>query len=337
MLLISGSVSLFAQTRFVERNNADRQEIVSRNYRRSDIAEKSILVNPKVYVSLCILQGSVKVNGWKREEVRVFVEGIRNDQISFEVRERNRTDKNPVWVQVLGKNTTDKSETGFNVCLSGDVELDVPENASVKIENHKGESETIIDSVRSAKVEVLGGDIYLNNVSEMIDANTYQGGVTVRNSSGKMSLTTTTGNIIAYNTFSSDIGDDFRAKTRSGAITLQTVEQKEIEVSSVSGSINYVGNVKPFGKYTFNTTNGSINLAIPKTSSCRMIVAYGGAFQSELALEDLFKERTGSLVFLKGKMGKGEANLNIKSFNGTISIREKKELQTAFYQIINYH
>lgn len=290
------------------------------------VDEKFIAVHPKVYVSLCMLQGSVKVNGWSRNEARIFVRNDKKNQIGFKVREFDRRDKKPVWIQVLGYNPKEVlAETTENTCLSGEIELDVPENASVTIENSKGESETTIDSVRVAKVEVLGGDIYLNNIADRIDAHTYKGGVTVRNSSGKMDLTTTNGNIVASNTFSSETGDFFKAKTNSGAITLQSVEQKEVSTSSTVGAINFIGEIKPFGKYDFYTTNGSINLAIPADTSCHLVAAYGGSFLSELPLKDITKERTESLVYLKAKMGKGEANLNLKSFNGTISIREKKE------------
>lgn len=307
-------------------SNANRFRFgFTNSFQLSQISEKSINVHPKAYISLCVVQGSIKVNGWDRNEVRLFVEGKGSEQVGFKVREVEKREKMPVWIQVLEFDPKPDVESNYNTCLSGNVELDVPRNATIKIENNKGESETSIDTVRAAKVEVLGGDIYLNNVSELIDAQTYKGGVTVRNSSGKMVLSTISGNIIAYNTSSSEIGDFLKAKTRSGAITMQSVDQKEVESSTISGSINYIGNIKPFGRYEFSTTNGSINLAIPKESSCQLIAAYGGSFQSELPLNDLFKERSESLVFLKAKMGKGEANLNLKSFKGAISIRERNE------------
>lgn len=298
---------------------------------KKDIAEKSISANSKAYISFCVVRGSVKVNGWNRKEARIFIKGRKSSQVGFKVREKSRKDGKPVWIQVLGHNPKKVRPTSYNTCLSGDIELDVPKNASVKIENTKGQSRTTVDSVRAANVEVLGGEIYLSNITQRINAQTYQGGVTVRNSSGKMFVATNDGNIIAHNTYSSDIGDYFKARTRSGAITLQSVEQKEVKSSSILGSINYVGRIAAYGKYDFNTTKGSINLAIPKDSSCQIVAAYGGAFSSELPMKNIFKERTGSLVFLRGKMGKGEANLNLKSFNGTIRIREKKSSVLASF------
>lgn len=292
--------------------------------RKSSFTEKSIWVHSKAYISLCVLRGKVKVNGWKRNEARVFLQGSRRSKIGFKVREKSSKDGKPVWIQVLGYNPKKEVGTNFNTCLSGDIELDVPTNASIRILNTKGESETSIDSVREARVEVLGGDIYFNNIAKRINALTFKGGVIVRNSTGKMSLQTTTGNIIAHNTKSGDIGDYFKAKTRSGAITLQSVDQKEIESSSISGSINYIGNIRAYGRYGFTTTNGSINLAIPANSSCRLIAAYGGSFRSELPIKNITKDRTSSLVYLKGIMGRGEANLNLKSFYGMIRIQERK-------------
>ncbi len=309
----------------VDGRNKNDFTFSTRSSRKKDVAEKSIVVHSKVYVSFCVLRGSVKVNGWKRNEARIFIKGRKSNKVGFKVREKSRKDGKPLWIQVLGYDPKKEVGTSYNACLSGDIELDLPVNASVKIKNTKGESQTKIDSVRVANVEVLGGEIYLSNISQRINAKTFQGGVTVRNSSGKMYLSTINGNIIAHNTYSNEIGDYLKAKTRSGAITLQSVDQKEVESSSNTGSINYIGDIRSYGRYEFYTNKGSINLAIPANSSCQIVAAYGGSFQSELPIQDLIRERTGSLVFLRGKIGKGEANLNLKSFSGTIRIRERKE------------
>src|SRR5438128_9018948 len=39
-----------------------------------DTSEKSIKVDSNVNLSLCVTQGTIKVNGWNRSEVRVFVQ-----------------------------------------------------------------------------------------------------------------------------------------------------------------------------------------------------------------------------------------------------------------------
>src|SRR5258706_15967009 len=39
-----------------------------------DTSERSIKVDGNVNLSLCVTQGTIKVNGWNRSEVRVFVQ-----------------------------------------------------------------------------------------------------------------------------------------------------------------------------------------------------------------------------------------------------------------------
>ncbi len=291
--------------------------------------EKSIDVHSKnVLVQLCVSEGKVKINGWNRSEVRAFIKDGEN--LGIKVREKNSLDKKPVWIDVIGydseKPFTSRNggEKSFTNCLAGEtIELDVPYYADVKIEGRTGE--TSVDKVRTAKINVIDGDISVSNVAKSTEAHTHQGSITIRNSGGEMSVSTTTGNIIAYNTESRETGDYFKAKTRSGAVTLQSIGQKEVEASSVSGSLNYVGEFANYGKYGFSTTNGLINLVVPVNSSFRLTAAYGGAFQSELPLADVQKNRTDSVVFLTAKVGEGDANVTVKSFNGTISIRKKDD------------
>src|SRR5215468_2603469 len=58
-------------------------------------SERSIVVDPKVRLSVCISQGTVSVNGWSRNEVRVFVKD--GSKFDFKPVEKNR-EGNPVWI-----------------------------------------------------------------------------------------------------------------------------------------------------------------------------------------------------------------------------------------------
>jgi hypothetical protein len=283
--------------------------------------EKAIKVRPNVYVSVCVRRGAVKVNGWSREEVRAFNRG--GKQLGFKVIERGGKDQLPVWVEVLGYEP-DASMGEGDKCLTGDmIELDVPQGSSVTIKGLS--SETSIESVKSASVNIVGGDIFLRNIEKRIDASTQQGGVTVNNSAGQIAISTTTGNIVAYNTEPVDIGDFFKARTQSGAVTLQSIGQKEVAASTNSGTINYLGEIKNYGKYELTTTNGLINMVIPESSTFWLTAFYGGRFISEFPLTVLTRDETDTTFKLTARFGKGEANIALKSFSGTIRLRKRKE------------
>ncbi len=284
-------------------------------------AEKSIAVEPNINISLCISEGRLKVNGWERNEVRAFI--VNGSQVGFTVLQKSRQTENPVWIKVLGYDPAVNKETNLDECLSGDeIEIDVPRGATVNIKSR--ESETSIDSVAKVSVENVGGDIFLNNIGRGIDAKTYEGGVMVENSSGAMSLFSTTGNIIAFNVSPSEIGDIFKAKTSNGAIALKNVSHRQIEVGSNSGSISFNGDFLNGGQYNFGTSNGSIVLTIPQTSSIQIFASYGfGAFNSEIPLQNIEKNTPSKVHSLSAQIGKGDATLKLTTVSGAIRIRKQ--------------
>ena len=285
-------------------------------------AEKSIAVDASVNISLCVSEGNLKISGWERNEIRAFVNN--GSETGFKVLEKNKQSNKAVWVKVLGFDPPKNKETNPNECLSGEeIELDVPRGAIVKVKGQA--SKTTIDSVGKVVVENVGGDIFLNNIAQGIDATTYEGDVTVEKSGGAMTLTSTTGNIVAFEVAPSQIGDIFIAKTSSGAITLQSVEHRQMEINSNSGSMKFVGEFLSGGQYTFGTQNGSILLAIPHNSSCKINASFGGTFNSELPLLNVVKNAATKTQSLSASIGSGDATLNLTTYSGAIRIKKSEK------------
>lgn len=287
-------------------------------YRRRETSEKSLKVNQKVSLSMCVLEGNVKINGWDRSEVRVFVKDGSNPD--FKVMQTNPQNE-PVWVMIQAVNRNPKIRT--NECLVGEsIEIDAPRNASVNIKGQ--ETRTAIDSVRKASVKNVGGSIVLRNIGEGVEASTYEGDVTVENSSGAVSVESSNGNIIAFEVSPSEIGDIFKAKTNNGKIVLQDLSHRQIDVNSISGSINFNGTLSNGGIYTFGTSNGSINLTLPETTSCKVVATYGfGGFNSELPINKETENNTPRTQRIVGTIGKGEATLNLTTSSGAIRLKKK--------------
>jgi translation initiation factor IF-1 len=275
--------------------------------------EKSIAVYEKVIISFCVANASVKVNGWNRSEVRAFVKG--REEISFNVRKKNPKNGKPYYVELLGSEE-------FNNCISGDsVELDIPHNAEVRLKSRSGETSAVVDSVRKANVRINSGDIVISNVKDGVEAATNVGGISTRNCGGKIKLSTTAGNIVAFQTSGSENGDQFTANTHSGSITLQSIEQQEVEISSISGYINYFGTMQEYGKYLLKTTSGIVTLAIPGSSTFKLKAAYGGSFSSEIPLANIEKNATSSIAYLSGIIGKPTGTtVQLISYSGAIRI-----------------
>ncbi len=306
---------VFAQ---VQKPNKPKKQVMNRS---ETPAEKSLAVDAKVNISLCVSEGKINVQGWDRNEIRAYVSSG-GSQVGFKIQQKNKNEK-PVWVMVLGFDPSKPSESEVEECLSGDeIELDVPRGATVNIKSR--ESETKIESVGKVSIENVGGGIFLNEIAGGIRAETYRGNVTVGNSSGAISLASSAGNIVAYNVSPSEIGDIFKAKTINGAITLQEIEHRQMDVGSNSGSIKFTGELLTGGQYNFGTHTGAMLFLIPEKSSCKISAFFGfGQFSSEIKLENIKQSPTSGAQNLTGQIGTGEATLNLKTYNGRILIRSK--------------
>ena len=286
-----------------------------------DNFERSLAVDPSLNLQLCVTQGDVKVNGWNRNELRVFVHD--GSKFAFKVLQNSPKSQAPVWIALVGVDEKRRTPAATECIAGGEIEIDVPLRTTI---NFKGqETSTVIDSVRKVDTKTIGGDISIRNVTEGVTAATYEGDVTVESSSGPMSLESTTGNIVVFEAGPSDVGDGFRAKTSGGAISLQNLGYRQVEANSISGSVSLIGDILSNGTYAVGTQNGSIRLALPQNTACSVITTYGyGSFNSALPFEVQTENLTpGDVKRIVGTLGKGgTATLRLTTGNGTIAIKK---------------
>lgn len=289
-------------------------------YYDGETSEKVIAVDQKVNVSLCLTQGNVTVNGSMRNEVRIFVRN--GSKFAFNVQETNVKTGKPAWIALTSTGDKNPKYGTSTECIWGDqIEIEVPQESTVTI---KGREITArLDTIRRANVRSVGGSMNFRNISGGISASAGQGDIMVENSQGAMSLESTTGNVIVFEASPAESGDILRARTNSGAISLQKTAYRQIDVNSVSGSVVFNGEVLRGAIYGFSTTSGSIRLSLPKDSSCKVAASYGfGAFESKLPLKVLTENLSpGSVKSINGTFGSGgDGLLKITTSLGSISI-----------------
>ena len=290
----------------------------------SDTTERSIKADPKINVSLCVSEGSLKVNGWNRNEVRVFVSN--GSKFGVRVQYMDPKSGDPALISIIS--ATDAKNKNKNnsstECIYGDeIEIDAPHGAVLNLRGQ--EITTTIEGIRRVDIKNAGGDISVSNITEAVNALTYNGDLTVEQSYGPMMLETTRGNILVFDVGPSEIGDIFKATTSSGAISVQKLAHRRAEVKSISGTVFYTGEIQKGGWYSFINSNGTIKLAIPADSSCDLYASYGGAFSSDFPLKILTEDiRPGFVKSVAATLGKiGYARLKITTNNGSISIKKQ--------------
>lgn len=284
-------------------------------------SEKAIATDGNVNIKLCVFEGRLKINGWQRDEVRVFVKN--GTRLGLKVLEKNPETSKPVWVRILA--ASERRMPGrSSECISGEtVEVDVPMGATLNVSGQS--TQTSVDSVRKINFTNIEGNISLRNITGGIVASTYQGDLTVENSGGAISLESSEGNIVAYEVSPGQVGDLFKVKTSSGTISLQKLEHRQIEANSISGTLLFNGKFLSGGLYNFKTSHGSIRLLLPVNSSCMVKATYGfGKFDSELPLKHLTENISSQSRTIVAMLGSGEAcNLNLSTSTGTIGIKKQ--------------
>lgn len=285
-----------------------------------ETTEKSIAVAPEVNLKMCVLDGRLKVNGWERNEVRLFVKD--GSRAGFRVLEKDGESGKPVWVLVA--NQSGPRPGAGPDCISGErIEMDVPFKTSLTVSGRT--TQMMVDSVRKVWIKNVEGSIALRNIPEGISAETYQGDVSVENSGGAISLQSATGNVIAYEVTPGQIGDVFKAKTNSGTISLQRVDHRQIEANSITGSVLFDGRFLTGGLYNFKTQNGAIRLLIPEATSAIFKAAFGfGAFNSEFPLKVITENVTGGGKEISATLGTGDANVNLTTTSGSIGLKKQQ-------------
>jgi hypothetical protein len=285
--------------------------------------ERAIAAEPNVAVKLCIAEGTIRINGSERNEVRVFVRNGR--KFEFRSLEKNPETGKANWLWIASTS----GPGPLSNCLAGDsVDIDLPAGASIDLEARTAGA--VIDSVRKANVKIVEGSISLRNISGGIQANAYQGDVMVESSSGPIDLGTTTGNILAYDVKPGNVGELFKAATRSGQIMLEGVVHRQIQANSISGSVAFNGKFLNGGIYNFKTSNGEIRMLIPDGTSCRLVAAYGfGSFDTAIPLKIVTENKTSggrNFVGILGKEAEGPlATVTLTTSSGSIGIRKLSE------------
>ena len=293
----------------------------------SDTTERSARVDPAINLEFpCVIEGTIRVNGWNRNEIRVFVKD--GSRFSFRTAESNPKSNDPVWIKVVGANSKTKYGPDSDCMAGGHIDVDVPVTATIRIRGREITSK--VDSVRRVEIGSIGGDISLRNVTGGISANAGRGDITVDASEGAMSLSTTEGNILVFEVGPSGIGDKFKANTNSGAISLQNVDFRQVDVDSISGSVSYNGNVLSGGSYSMRTSKGSIRMIVPLESSFRLFATYGyGNFVTDIPVkintENVNGSNSGPIKSVSGTVGKGtsaDAIVKLTTANGSVSLRK---------------
>ena len=158
----------------------------------------------------------------------------------------------------------------------------------------------------SAKIEVTVPR------STYVDLDTRNGSIKINGIEGGGVLSTSNGAITI-----TDIKGDYTLKTSNGRVTVQNV-QGTFDIRTSNGSIDFDGELVPNGENRIRTSNGSVSISLPGTPNVTLDASTSnGSVVSRLQMTILSSGKS----HLRAILGGGDANLSIRTSNGSITFR----------------
>ncbi|HEX3250234.1 MAG TPA: DUF4097 family beta strand repeat-containing protein [Pyrinomonadaceae bacterium] len=229
--------------------------------------ERSLPVDPQATVTLCVESGTLSVHGWDKNEIRVRstdaaqIEFRRIDKVKDMSKPAARVD-----VMVMDKTTAVRTRLDCQAVAS--VEMEVPVGATVQVQTRDGD--IMIAGIAAAYAGSQNGDINIERVTKLVEAGSVGGSIALRDSSGRVNLSSAGGGIEAVNVHSAEDEDTFEVGTVSGDIQLEDVAIPKLIAKTVNGTVTMTGPLVKKGDYGFNTVTGDIVLEMPHDASFQL-------------------------------------------------------------------
>ncbi len=297
--------------------------------------EKTVRLDKDGKVDLKNIAGDIEVKTWNKAEVKIDALKIsREDSM-----EKARENADKVKIEVLEEGDVLYIKTEYpkerlrSLNVSVDFWLTIPEGASININSVSGDINaekiggalkagtvsgevTLMDIVGTLIASSISGDVTVEKAGKGADCKSTSGEVELKNIVGDVDLNSVSGDILVQ-----DIRGSIDAETVSGDIDLMNVaDAQEVKVKVLSGEIVYNGDIKSNGRYYLRSHSGEVTLLIPESAAFDIMAkSFSGSINTEfdITVSGKFGKE------IKGSVNGGGAEVNIKTFSGTIDLKKK--------------
>ena len=229
--------------------------------------ERSLPVDAEATVTLCVASGTLQVRGWEKNEIRV--RSLDAAVIDFRRIEKVKdTSKPPSRVDVMVLNKGTGVPPRYDCQAIADVEMEVPSGATVQVQTRDGD--IIITGVAGAYAGSQNGDITIDRATKFVEAGSVGGSIILKNSSGRVNLSSAGGGVEAINIRADSDDDTFEVGTVSGDIQLERVGNPKVTAKTVNGTMMMSGPLAKAGSYGLTNMTGDIILAMPRDASFQL-------------------------------------------------------------------
>jgi putative adhesin len=229
--------------------------------------ERALPVAPQAVITLCVAAGTLTVRGSDKQEVRVrSADAV---EIGFRRIDKPKDLSVPasrVDVMVLDK--ASRANPKMDCQAIADVQMEVPANATVQVQTRDGDIS--IAGVAAVYAGSQNGDITIERATRLVEAGSVGGSILLKDSSGRVNLTSAGGGVEAVGVRGADAEDTFEVGTVSGDIQLDRISNPKVMAKTVNGTVTMSGALVKSGYYAFTNMTGDLLLVLPHDASFRL-------------------------------------------------------------------
>ncbi|MBM3290514.1 MAG: DUF4097 domain-containing protein [Candidatus Hydrogenedentes bacterium] len=261
---------------------------------------------PNDHIEILNVSGSVDVQGWDRNEVRVTGTLGRNvEKFAFD-----RKDDETLIKVIIPKGARNVGSTSIVVRA--------PAGNVVHVESVSGSIE-VRDMRADLELNTTSGSVRVTNCAGDVQAESLSGSVHLDGDFGEVEALSKSGSVKVRT-----VRDEVRASSLSGSIEVEAVAPKRVECESMSGSVSYTGGLAPDAKLEASTQSGSVKLRLPADVSARVRAeTFSGGIKNEINGAQPDRPQYGPGESLNAKFGDGSASIDASAFSGSVSLLKK--------------
>ena len=260
-------------------------------------ADTTLTVRKGQRLEVSVYAGSITVNTWNRDAVRIQGDTRRKDHLDI------NADGSTISVETSGK---------WGPAGSADVEITAP--AWMAIEVSGVETDLKVEGCKcTVNAETVRGDVTVKGAEGNVSAHSVEGSVTVTDVDGRVEAQSVNESVTVAR-----VTGDLAVQTVNGDVALEAIKSASVEASTVNGDITYDGTIQNGGRYELSTHQGDIAITMPENANATVSVnTFNGSFESDYPVTLTGKNQRRKFSFT---IGTGSARVDLESFGGDIRL-----------------
>ena len=268
-----------------------------------ETVERSRAAAPDGVVEIENVAGSIRVEGWDRNEVAMTARlGRGVERVDFE----GSGSTTRIDVVYPRRGNSEGTELVVRVPAASRLKIQGV-SATVTVQNVTGTVEaqsvsgnvTVTGRTRTVKAQSVSGDVAVNANTTDLRAQSVSGGIRVESATGFI-----------------------EAETTSGDVRVQGRDASSVSLHSVSGSVSYRGSLHATGSVNIESFSGMVDFAVPAATSGNFEAStFSGNIDNQFNDQRPETQRRGPGSELEFSTGDRGAEIELSTFSGSIRIR----------------